>query len=83
MTDPNKGPSKEFTAGHVAAMIESFDGKVSAMAESVEAIREDVNVLKTDVAELKSDMVFVKDAIKVAIPDLAKRVSRLETKVGA
>lgn len=72
---------RPFSGTEVGALIESFRGEISAMAERLGAVCEDVAVLKMDVREIKDRLVVVEDTIRISLPDIYGRLTRLETKV--
>ena len=72
---------RPFTGTQVGALIESFRDELSVFGEKLNTVSEDVAVLKEDVRELKSDMVIVKDILRVEIPRINSRLTRLENKV--
>ncbi len=73
---------KPFSGTEVAVLIESFRNDIALLAEGQNAIHEDVQILKQDTAEIKMRLTTVEDVIRVAIPQIHVRLSRLETKVG-
>ena len=81
MSQPRK-QDRPFTATEVGTLIESFEGKLSAVAERVGSLCEDVHVLKTDVREIKDRLVTVEDTIRVSLPDIYRRITTVEAKVG-
>ena len=81
MVKPRK-EDRPFTGTEVGVLIESFRNDISIIAEDVSAIRIDVHILKTDVKDIKRRMITVEDVIRIAIPSINTRLSRLETKVG-
>ena len=83
MTPPDNKDDKGFTNSQVGALIESFRIDIKAIAEDLSSAREDITILKIDMVQVKEDLTFVKDAVKLAIPALTKRVTQLEAKVGA
>lgn len=79
---PSNKPNKTFTVTEVGTLVESFRNDISVIAEDLRSVKEDVNILKSDVHELKLDMKVVKDVIRIEIPFLKERVTRLEVKTG-
>ena len=77
MPDPTRG----FTANEVAALVENIEKKIDTVLEILSPLQEDVNVLKEDNAEIKERLTRIEDAVRVSVPDLNKRVSKLEAKV--
>ncbi len=72
---------KSFTASQVGVLIENLEKKIDTVLEIVAPIQEDIHILKEDVGQLKEDMTLVKNAVRLAIPSLTKRVEVLESKV--
>lgn len=70
-----------FTPNEVMAMFKTLRNDISVIAEGQTGLREDVETMKVDIKELKTDMTTVKEALRVSIPDIYRRVSRLESKV--
>ena len=72
---------RPFSGTEVGALIESFRGEISAIAERLGIVCEDITVLKTDVGEIKNRLVTVEDTIRISLPNIYSRLSRLENKV--
>lgn len=68
---------KAFSGTEVGALIESFRQDISLLAEGQNALREDVSIIKQDVSEIKVRLTTVEDVIRVAIPQIHVRLSRL------
>jgi hypothetical protein len=79
MSSPRE-EDKPFSGTEVGALIESFRGDISIMAECLDTVAMDVTVLKNDVKDLKADMAVVKDVIRITIPQINSRLSALEMK---
>lgn len=79
MSKPRK-EDRPFSGTEVGALIESFRGEMSVMAERLGSVCEDVAVLKTDLREIKDRLVVVEDTIRISLPDIYSRLSRLDTK---
>lgn len=75
-------PENSFTPAQVGALIENIEKKIDTALEILSPIREDVNGLKEDNAEIKERLTRIEDAVRISVPDLNKRVSKLEAKVG-
>ena len=76
---------KDFTAAQVGTIVESIEGKLKVVAEGVtslgermDRLEEDVQTLKEDNKEIKERLVRIEDAVRIAIPDHEKRISKLE-----
>jgi hypothetical protein len=80
MVKPRK-EDRPFTGTEVGTLIKSLRDDISVVAEGVGAIRVDVNILKNDMQDLKRKMITVEDAIRISIPSINNRLSRLEAKV--
>ncbi|MBI2871222.1 MAG: hypothetical protein HYY14_05870, partial [Candidatus Omnitrophica bacterium] len=74
--------NKEFSSREVATLVESLKSNISTIAEDVVSVKEDVAILKHDMVEVKSDVAIIKDAIRVTLPSLDKRLTRVESQQG-
>ncbi len=73
---------KTFTATEVGTLVESFRNDLSVVAEKVGELSGKVENLDERLARVESDVTVVKDAVKVAIPAIHKRLDRLEAHAG-
>ena len=71
---------RPFTGTEVGALIESFRGDISVIGERVGTLCEDTAILKQDVSEIKTRLVTVEDVIRISIPEIYSRLSRLEAR---
>ena len=81
MTDPRE--EKKFTSGEVMTLVESFRNDIRTIAEDLGSVKENVIGLKEDMVEVKTDLTTIKDTLRIAIPSITNRVTKLEAKVGA
>jgi len=82
---PVPSSEKAFTATEVGAMIESFDDKLTLVADDLSGLRVKVDGIADDVETIKMDIEFIKHDLrnKVGRDEFAvleKRVSMLESK---
>ena len=75
-------PKDRFTPAQVGVLIEHLEKKLDTVLEIVQPIRDDVDVLKEDNKEIKERLARIEDAVRISVPDLNKRVGKLEAKVG-
>ena len=80
---PSSGEGKSFSNNEVMALIEDFRGNIRLIAEDVSSLREDMTEVKDRLSSLEIEIRSLKDVIQVAVPDLTRRVTKLEAKVGA
>ena len=75
---------ENFTPGQVGTRLEGMDKKIDLIAESVGSLQGDMTEVKERLTKVETRLINVEDAvrvaIRVAIPSLAKRVDRLESK---
>ena len=71
----------KFTAREVAVLIEDLRGEFRAVSEVVFPLREDMIEVKERLSALETKVQSLDDVVRLAIPDHAKRISRLESKV--
>ena len=73
------------TPSQVGALLETMGQKIHLIAEAVAPLPERLSHVEERLEKVESRLTGVEDAvrvaIRVAIPSLAKRVERLETKV--
>ena len=82
---PNNEDKKDrgFTNTEVVTLFESLKLSIEVVAEGVTSLQDDVHILKEDVSDIKVRLRTVEDAVKIAIPDLNKRVTQLELKAAS
>lgn len=71
---------KSYTPTEVGTLVESFDQKLSLIAEHIVSMDSKLRNVEQDVSILTKDVQFTKDVIKTSIPELYQRVSKLEFK---
>ena len=71
-----------FTPSQVGTLLEAMDKKIDLLTEIVLPLKEDMSEVKGRLSKVEFRLTCVEDAVRVAIPSLAKRVTALETKVG-
>ena len=76
-------PRDNFTPAQVGALLKNLEKKIDTVLEVISPIREDVDVLKEDNKEIKERLTRIEDAVRISVPDLNKRVSKLEAKLRA
>ena len=77
-----------FTPSQVAALVESLRSEFRVLAEVIVPVRIDITEMKEKITvigdrftHVETDVRSIKDAFRIAFPDLTQRVSKLETKV--
>ena len=73
---------RPFSGTEIGALIESFRHDLSLVAEEVRGLGEWRGRVEEGLTGIENRLVLVEDAVRVGMPDLYKRISRLETKVG-
>ena len=71
----------KFTAREVAVLVEELGNKFRTVSEAVLPLREDMAEVKERLSKVESRLTLVEDAVRIAVPSLSKRVSRIETKL--
>ena len=69
-----------FTAREVAAFLEDMRGEFRSVSEVVLPLREDMAEVKDRLTRVEERLIGVEDIVRLAIPDLNRKVPRLETK---
>ena len=77
----SKKEKDSYSVTEVGTLIESFRSDISIMAEQLNTVCEDISILKQDVGEIKNRLMTVEDVIRISLPDVYRRLNRLETKV--
>jgi hypothetical protein len=72
----------KFTAREVGVLIEDLKSQFQIVAEVVAPLPERLSAVEERLGKVEVEVRSLKDVIRIAIPDLYKRVSRLETKAG-
>lgn len=76
------GMEDKFTAREVGVLVEELRSEFRTVAEIVAPIPEHLSAVEERLTIVETEVRSLKDVIHIAIPDLSKRVSRLETKAG-
>ena len=76
----NRKEDRPFSGTEVGALIESFRGDISVIAEDVRTLRVDVGILKEDVRDIKIRLTGVEDVLRISIPQTNSRLAVLESK---
>ena len=72
----------KYTAREVAALIEDLRSEFRTVSEVVIPLREDMMEVKERLSSLETEVRSLKDVIRIAIPDHAKRLTRIESHLG-
>lgn len=79
---PNKPAKDTYTATEVGTLLESVDQKFKHVMEVVSPLPDRLLAVEGRLSMVETEVRSLKDVIRIAIPDHAKRLLRLETKVG-
>ena len=71
-----------FTPSQVGTLLEAMDKKIDLLTEIGLPLPGKIDRVETRLEKVELRLTCVDDAVRVAIPSLAKRVTALETKVG-
>lgn len=71
-----------FTAREVGALLERLESKFDLLAEGFAPIPEKLEKIEERLSVVEVEVRLLKDAVYVAIPDHAKRIHRIESKLG-
>ena len=71
-----------YTPNEVVAIIERLEGKFQFVLDIVVPLPERFERVEIRLTKVEDEVRSLKDVIRVAIPDLTRRVSRLESKAG-
>ena len=69
----------DFTRNEVAALVENLRADFRVVAEVVLPLRDDMIEVKERLSAVEIEVRSLKDVVAVAIPDLTRRVGRLES----
>jgi hypothetical protein len=69
----------KFSSREVAVLIEDLRSDFRSVSEVVLPLREDMAEVKERLTGVEERLTSVEDALRIAVPDLGKRVSRLES----
>ena len=73
---------ENFTPTQVGALIESFRNDVAIIGEKVDSLELRVSAMDERLERVEDKVTKLDDAVRVALPDLFKRVKTLEIKAG-
>ena len=73
---------ENFTPGRVASLIEGLRGEFKVVLDVILPLRQDMVEVKERLSAVETRVGSLEDVVRVAIPNLATRVERLETKAG-
>ena len=71
-----------FTNNEVVTMFESLKSEIGIIAEGVSDLGGRMSSVENRLSSVETEVKSLKDVMRVAIPTLSQRVTRLETKVG-
>ena len=71
-----------YGAREAAVLLEELRSEFKTVSETALPFREDMAEVKERLTRVEADLVEIKDAVRAGFPDIFKRLSRLETKVG-
>ena len=85
MDKPKNDPKnpKIFSTNEVAALIEDLKGEFRSVVEVVSPLSERMDKVENRLGVLETKVDTLSDAVRVALPSLNQRVSKLEAKIGA
>ena len=70
-----------YTVTEVGTLIKAFETKISVIAEGVAGLLSWKEVVNTRLESIDNRLMLVEDVVKVAIPDIYRRVKHLEAKI--
>lgn len=73
---------ENFTPGQVGTLLEAMDRKIDLLTEIVAPLPEKMAAVENRLEKVEFRLTCVEDAVRVALPNLNKRVEILEKKVG-
>ena len=75
----------DFSAREVAVLVKELKSEFRTVAEGVVSLlplREEMVEVKERLSAVENRLIVCEDAVRIGMPDLYKRVTRLESKVG-
>lgn len=81
VTTPHQ-PEKVYTATEVGTLLESIRSELRVLADGLKSLLEWKEQVDARLARIEERLILVEDTVRVAIPDLYRRVKRLETHCG-
>ena len=75
-------PDENFSASEVGALLERIESKFDTFAEALAPIPDRMLAVEERLTAVESHFMTMEDAVKIALPELFKRVTKLENKVG-
>lgn len=71
-----------FSAREVATLVEDLRSEFKAVSQVVLPLREDMADVKERLGHVEDEVRQLKDTVRLGFPDIFKRLTRLEAKVG-
>jgi len=71
---------RNFSSSEVMTMFGSLKNDIAIIAEGQGSLSQAVSVLKTDVSEIRKKLISVEDTIRLSLPNIFSRFSKLEFK---
>ncbi|OGW84897.1 MAG: hypothetical protein A3C35_06880 [Omnitrophica bacterium RIFCSPHIGHO2_02_FULL_46_11] len=71
-----------FTAREVAVLVEDLKSEFRTVVEVVAPLPERLSAVEERLGVVETRLTSVEDVLRIALPDLSKRVSRIESKLG-
>ena len=82
MTDELRKEDERFSKTEVGSLIEAFRSDVSVIAEKVDDLSSRMGRVEERLEGVETKLLGVEDAVRIALPDHERRISRLESKAG-
>ena len=79
---PNKPAKDTFTVTEVGTLLESLEKKIDHIGELVVPLPSRLSAVEERLSAVEVRLTGVEDAVRIAVPDLSRRVSGIESKVG-
>ena len=73
---------KSFSATEVGVLVERLETKIDIVSERVGSLCEDMTEVKERLSTLETDVTTIKDTLRITLPDLSRRLAKLEAKAG-
>ncbi len=79
---PARHSKDSFSPTEVGTLVEGFRHDVGIIAEKVDRLSNKVDKLDNRFSSVEARLTSVEDAVRIALPNLSRRVEKLEIKVG-